>query len=104
MHFDDGDADGADAVGEGDGSVGIASWVHHHCVESAVSGLKLVDETAFMVRLEIRQLVLRKPLLQRLEISFERYRTIDFWLAFSEQIEVGTVDDKYFHCLIFLQK
>ena len=83
MHFDDGDADGTDAVGDGDGSVGVGTRVHHHGIILTVSCLQLVNQDAFVVGLEIGNLMLRESLAELRQVFFEREMTIDFWLAFA---------------------
>ena len=60
VDFDDGDVNGADAVSDGDGSVGVCAWIHDHTDTMAVSFLKFVDEAAFMVGLVILELHLGK--------------------------------------------
>ena len=60
MHLNDGNADGTDAIGNGDGGVGVGSRVHHHGVVLTVSFLKLVDQNAFVIGLKIGELMLRE--------------------------------------------
>ena len=81
MHFDDGDADGADAVGEGDRGVGIASRVHHHGVILAVGLLQLVDQDTFVVGLEIGDLVLGETLAELGQVFFEREISVNLGFA-----------------------
>ena len=83
MHFDDGDADGTDAVGDGDGSVGIASWVHHHGIILTVSCLQLVDQDAFVVGLEIGELMLGETLTELRQVFVERKIAINFGFTFA---------------------
>lgn len=49
VNLDHGDADGPDAIGKGDGGVGVGSGIHHYTVVAAIGLLQLVDEKAFMV-------------------------------------------------------
>ena len=83
VHFDDGDADGTDAVGDGDGSVGVGTRVHHHGIVLTVSCLQLVDQDTFVVGLEIGNLMLRESLAELRQVFVEKEMTIDFWLAFA---------------------
>lgn len=77
------DADGTDAVGDGDGSVGVGTRVHHHGIILSVSCLQLVNQHAFVVGLEIGNLMLRESLAELRQVFVEREMTIDFWLAFA---------------------
>lgn len=97
MYFNHGDADGADAIGKSDGSVGVGTRIHHHGIELAVGLLELVDEAAFVIRLVIRQLVLGKALPEVCQIVLKRNLSVNFRLAFSKQVEVGTIDDENVH-------
>lgn len=104
MHLDDGDADGADAVGQGDGGMGIASGVHHHGIILSISLLQFVDKHAFVVGLEIANLVFGEAFTELRDEFVKRETAIDFGLAFADEVEVGTVEDEDFHLEIFLQK
>ena len=53
VNFDNRDADGPNAIGKGDGGVGISARIDHRAIVTAVSLLQLVDEAAFVVRLVI---------------------------------------------------
>ena len=97
MHLDDGYADATDAVGQGDGSVGIGSRIHHHAIKLSVSLLQLVDEAALVVGLVVVQLVLRESRPKRFKIGLERNRAVDFRLAFAQKVEVGSVDNEDSH-------
>lgn len=83
MHFDDGDADGTDAVGDGDGSVGVGTRVHHHGIILSVSCLQLVDQHAFVVGLEIGELMLGKALAELRQVFAERKIAINFGFTFA---------------------
>ena len=104
MHLDDGDADGADAVGQGDGSVGIGSRVHHHGVKLSIGLLQLVDEAAFMIGLVVNELMLRELRFEMLEMGLKRGAAVNLGLSLAEQVEVGAVENEDFHLEIFLQK
>lgn len=101
VNFHDGDIDGTDAVGQGDGSVGVASWIHHHGIVLSISLLQFVDEAALMVRLVVGNLVLRKRFDEFWQVFFEGHRAIDFGFALAQQVEVGTVEDENFHLETF---
>ena len=101
VHLNHGDADGADAVGEGDGSMGIASRIHHHGIILTVSFLQLVNQDAFMVGLEIGDFVLRKTLAKLRQIVFKGKSAVDFRLTFAEKVKVGTVENEDFHDIAY---
>lgn len=71
VHLDNRDADGADAIGQGNGSVGIGTWIHHNGIEVPIRILKQVDEDTFVVRLAIGQSVLRESALECRQILLE---------------------------------
>ena len=71
MHLDHGDVDGADAVGEGDGGVGVSARIHDDAIKMCIGLLQFVDEAPYEVRLVIVQLVLGELCLQMLEIDFK---------------------------------
>lgn len=81
MNFNHGNADGPDAVGNGDGSVGVSAWIHHHTVVLMIRLLQFVDEEAFVVRLIIIQLDVGEFSFHGLEMGFKRDVAIDLWLA-----------------------
>ena len=58
VNFNNGNANGANAVGKGNGSVGVASRVHHHGIIVSIGFLKFVDKTTFMVGLVVNYLML----------------------------------------------
>ena len=91
VDLDNGDANGADAVGQGDGGVGVASGVHHNGVILPVSLLQFVDQQAFVVGLEISDFVLGKTFAELWQIVIKGDMAIDFWLALAKKVEVGTV-------------
>ena len=76
-----GNADGADAVGEGDGSVGVGSRVHDHSIILTISFLQLVNQNTFVVRLEIGKFMLGEPLAELWQVFFKRDTTVDFGFA-----------------------
>ena len=76
-------ADGTDAVGEGDGSVGVGSRVHDHGIILTVSLLQLVNQNAFVVRLEIGEFMFGEPLAEFWQVILKRDMTIDFGFAFA---------------------
>lgn len=75
------DADGPDAVGDGDGGMGVCPWVHNHTVVLMVRLLKLVDQGAFMVRLIVIQLNFWELVFQGLEIGLKRDMAVNLRLA-----------------------
>ena len=99
MNLNDGNADGADAVGDGDGGVGIGSRIHHYATIEAVSLLQFVDDDAFVVGLEIGNLVLWKTTAQLGQKVLKRDVSVDFGFAFAQEVQVGTVENEDFHAL-----
>ena len=104
MHLDDGDADGADAVGQGDGGVGIAARVHHYGIVLSVGLLQLVNQNAFVVGLELRNLVLWKTLAELHKILFKGEASVDFRFALAQKVKVRAVENEDFHQQIFVAK
>ena len=104
VDFDDGNINCADAVGQGNGSVGIASRIHHHGIILIISLLQLVDKATLVVRLIVGNLMLRKGFDEFGMVVFKGHRAIDFGLAFAQQIEVWAVENEYFHLETFLQR
>lgn len=58
VDLDHGYADGTDAIGDGDGGVGICSGIHHHPMILSIRFLKDVDKASFMVGLIVVDLYL----------------------------------------------
>ena len=83
VNLNDRDSDGTDAVGQGDGGVGIATRVYHHGVIMPVGFLQLVDHHALMVGLGIGKLVLGETLAELNEILLKGEPSVDFRLAFA---------------------
>ncbi len=71
VHLDNRDADGADAIGQGDGSVGIGTRVHHNGIVSSIRLLEQIDKDTFVVRLAIGHPVLRESALECCQILLE---------------------------------
>ena len=104
MDLYDGDADGTDAVGKGDGSVGIAAGVHHHGVVLSVGGLQLVDQNALVVGLAIMDFVLWETLAKLWQVVVEGETSVNFGFALAQKVQIGSVEDENFHRVLFLQK
>jgi len=56
VDFYDGGGDEFDGVGYGDGGVGIGGGVEYDAVGGEAHGVELVDECAFAIGLEVRQM------------------------------------------------
>ncbi len=91
VDLDNGDANGADAVGQGDGGVGVASGVHHNGVILSISLLQFVDQQAFVIGLEVGELVLGKTFVKLEQILFEGLTAVYFGFTLAQEVEVGTV-------------
>ena len=71
VNFSNLDADGTDAVGDGDGSVSVGSRIHDHSIENSIGFLQFVDNGAFVVCLKVIDFVLRKTLLEMLKMRLK---------------------------------
>ena len=58
--------------------------------------MDFVDQFAFDIALKIMEFQIWKNRLECFKIIFERSTPIDFWLSFSEEIEIGAIDYLYF--------
>jgi hypothetical protein len=58
--------------------------------------MDFVDQFSFDIALEIMEFQIWKNRLEGFKILFERSASIDFWLSFSEEIEIGAIDYLYF--------
>ena len=98
VHFDDRNLDAGDGIGEGDGSVRVATGVDDGrgiCIEAAF--VKRVYERAFVVRLKVGQLMIRILRLQFFKVFLEGLTPVDLRLSFSEQVQVRAVDKANVH-------
>ena len=102
MHFNYGAGDGPDTVVQGHAGVGIGARIEHDAVEVESHALHLVDEQSLHIALVVVQLHLRIALPELLQVVVERGMSVDVGLPLSEKIQIGPVDDKYFHLLVFL--
>lgn len=96
VYLDNRDAYGSNAVGNGNGGVGVCAWVHHHPVVLAVSFLQLVDQTSFVVGLVVVDLCFGEGGSQCCEIILERNSPVNLRLTPAEKVEIWAVDDDYF--------
>ena len=98
VHFDDGRFDGANAVAEGDARVRVGTGVQHDTVESPeASLLQVVDQFALDIALRIVDFHLVGVLLAKLlQKRLKRATAVDFRLATTQKIEVGTVQNQNF--------
>ena len=98
VHLDHRDFDPTDGIGQGDGSVRVATGIDHNSsVLVKPDGMKRVDQCTFVIRLQVRESVVRKPWNQSREVVFKRLGSIDFRFPFSKKIQVGAVDDMDAH-------
>ncbi len=82
-----------DRIGNGHRGVGVAASVEQDCVKVEAYFMDFVDELPLHVALIVVQLDLGKSLFELLEIVLERFASVDFGFAFSEQIQVWAVDN-----------
>lgn len=100
VNLNGGDGDGLEGVQDGYAGVRVGRRVDDDAVDLAVGFLDLVDDAALVVGLEDLDLVkaLRGArLLADLDQAVVVVAAVDARLANSEHVEVGAVDDKYFH-------
>src|SRR2546423_1305935 len=62
--------------------------------------MKRVDDLAFHIRLKIIKVDIGKTRLQLFKIIFKTFRAVSFRFTLAQQVQVGAVDDLYFHLLI----
>ena len=81
MHFDNRCCYCRDSVSECYAGVSVGSGIDDYAIGAEPCFLHLVDESTFVVALEIGKLYLRVALLQLTKEVVERARTIDMWFA-----------------------
>ena len=99
MNLNDGNTYGADAVGDSDRGVSVGSRIHHYATIKTVSLLQFVNDDAFVVGLEIGNLVLWKTTAQLGQKVLKRDVSVDFGFAFAQEVQVGAVENEDFHAL-----
>ena len=97
MYLDDGGCDGTDGIVEGDAGVGVGSGIEDDAVGGEAVGVEAVDEVTLMVALVVVELYVGVLLAELLEVVFEGAVAIDIGLAATEEVEVGTVEEKEAH-------
>ena len=85
-----------EAIGDGDGSVGVGARIHDNAVIDAIGFLQLIDENPFVIGLEIVQTTLGKQCLQTGKVVVKRNLAVELWLTGAKQVQVGTIKDQYF--------
>lgn len=93
MYLNHGNADGPDAVGQGDRGMRVGPRVHRNTVVNGVGLLKFVDQVALVVRLVIIKLHIGERLTHGFKMILKRDAPVNLWFSASQQVEVGTVDD-----------
>ena len=89
--------DRPDGVRNGDRGVGVGTGVEHDAVVVEAHLMDLRDDLTFRIALEILQIVFRVAFLQYLEILVEGSVAVHRRFASSQQVEIRTVEDQYFH-------
>ena len=97
MHLDDGCLDGADAVVQSHTGVGIGAGIEHDAVTVEAHFLHTVYEIALDIALIVVYLYLGIEGTQMDKIVVKGVVAVDAWLSDTEQIEVGAIDNLYFH-------
>ena len=92
MNFERGSRHTGNRIRNRDRSMGIASGIEQNRIEYETDLVDLIDEFPLHIALIIMKLQLWKSCHQRFEIVFERSAAIDFWLSFSQKIQIGAVD------------
>lgn len=96
MDLDSGEAGASDGVAEGDTGMGKSAEVEDEAVIAGIGpGGDLIDEGTFVVGLKAIDIDLKlggEPGQLALKV-LEGGGAVDFWLAFSEAVEVGAVEN-----------
>src|SRR6185295_12303240 len=61
--------------------------------------MKLIDDFSFYIGLEEMQFGRSKTLLKGQKKCFKRLRTINIGFSFTQQVQVRSIDDLYFHTM-----
>lgn len=80
----------------------ISTRIEYDSIVAESRFMQFVDEFALNITLVIFELDCRKIFPECFKISFERFRSINRCLAFTEQVEIGAVEDKNFHVVKLL--
>ncbi len=97
MNFYDGGFNGCDRVADSDGGMGIAPWIQDNPVAFKSGALKFVYQLPFHITLKIVKYYGRKRLLETDIKLFKAFLSIDTWFPNTEQVQIGAIDDGYFH-------
>ena len=97
MHFHHGGSDAADAVAKGYAGVGVATCIEDDAVGVEPHFLQFVYEFTLYVGLKVVYDYLRVACSQVLQVFLECGVPVDVGFALSQEVEVGTVDNGYFH-------
>ena len=98
VYLDDGAAQGADGVEQGDARVGIGAGVEHDARCALVVGLlQPVDEHALHVALGVVYRVIGIEAAQPGQAALHALGAVDARLAAAQPVQVGTVEDEDFH-------
>ena len=77
--------------------MGIGSGIEHNAIVAETYLLHLVNQFTLDITLIIAYLDVRVTSLQLGQILVERRRAVDARFARTQEIEIGSVDDLYFH-------
>lgn len=74
----------------------IATGIEQNRIEIESYLVDFIDQLTFHIALIVVEIHLRKAFLKMLEKILESLASVDFWLPFSQEIEIGAVDDLNF--------
>ena len=97
VDLDDRHTDGFYGIGDRYRSVGVSSGIEGDPVVCPVGSVQGIDDFALHVRLEIGDLDLRKTGTEFAEVGVEIAVAVNGRFALAQKVEVGTVDNQYFH-------
>lgn len=55
--------------------------------------MDFIDQFTFYIALEIVKMDLRESFFELLKVILKRFTAVDFGLSFSQEVEIGPVDD-----------
>ena len=97
MNFHNGRFDRSNSIVDSQGSMSVGAGIQDNSVVAETHLVQLVDDLTFHIGLEIAQVFGRKTFLQSGKEGLERLVAVKAFLTRTQEIEVRTIDDLYFH-------
>ena len=97
MHLDDGRRYGTNGILQSYGSMRIGTGIQDNTIKIKAYFMQLVNHLALHIRLIILEFHFRITAFQLHEVILERTGAIDSRLPLAQQVNVGTIDNLYFH-------